>query len=94
VVNDKGLFRCYEASTGNVLCEKDLKGDYYSSPVLAGDKIYLFNKTGKGHVFKADRTLETLAENDLPHGAFATPVICNNRIYLRTLKTLYCLGER
>ena len=61
--------------------------------MLAGDSIYLFNKTGKAYVFKADSSLETLAENDLPYGVFATPVICNSRLYLRTLKTLYCLAE-
>ncbi len=93
VVNDQGLYRCYEAKTGRVLQEKKLEGGYYSSPVLAGDTIYLFNKTGKAYVFKADASLETLAENDLPHGVFATPAICGIRIYLRTLRTLYCLAE-
>jgi outer membrane protein assembly factor BamB len=92
VVNDKGLCRCYEAKTGTVLKEKQLEGGYYSSPVLVGNRIYLFNKTGKGYVLKADSSLDTLAENDLPHGVFATPAICDSRIYLRTLKILYCLA--
>ena len=94
VVNDQGLYRCYQAKTGEVLKEKKLKGGFYSSPVLAGDSIYLFNKTGKGYVSKASESLDILAENDLPHGVFATPVICDSRIYLRTLNTLYCLGEK
>ncbi len=94
VVNDQGLYRCYQAKTGEVLKEKKLKGGFYSSPVLAGGRIYLFNKTGKGYVLKADESLDMLAENDLPEGVFATPVICDSRIYLRTLKTLYCLEEK
>jgi outer membrane protein assembly factor BamB len=94
VVNDRGLYRCYQAKTGQVLSEKKLDGAYYSSPVLAGDKILLFNKTGKAYIFKADQSLDILAENNLPHGAFATPVVCHNRIYLRSLKTLYCLGRK
>lgn len=93
-VNDQGLYRCYQSKTGEVLHEKKLEGAYYSSPVLAGDKIYLFNKTGKATIFKADQSLEILAQNDLPHGVFATPVICHSRIYLRTLKTLYCLKQK
>jgi outer membrane protein assembly factor BamB len=93
MVNDKGLYRCYEAKTGKILSEEKLEGGFYSSPVLVGDKIYLFNKTGKGYVIRSGVGLELLAENTLPQGAFATPVICNSRIYLRTLKTLYCLGK-
>ncbi|MCP4451394.1 MAG: PQQ-binding-like beta-propeller repeat protein [Planctomycetes bacterium] len=94
MVNDQGLYRCYEASTGKVLNETKLEGGYYSSPVLAGDSIYLFNKTGKAYVFKADSSLRILAQNDLPHGVFATPVICGSRIFLRTLETLYCLAKK
>jgi outer membrane protein assembly factor BamB len=95
VVNDGGLYRCYDAKTGHVLSEKTLEGGFYSSPVLADGKIYLFNKTGKGYVSSASQGLDILAENDLPHGVFATPAICDSRIYLRTLNnTLYCLAEK
>lgn len=93
-VNDKGLFRCYEAADGSILWEEQLEGNFYSSPVLVGDRIYVFNRTGKGFVLKAGSKYELLAENVLTHGLFATPVICRERIFLRTLKTFYCLGER
>ena len=94
MVNDRGLYRCYQAETGRVLCETQLDGGFYSSPVLAGDTIYLFNKTGRGYVFRASESLDILAQNDLASGVFATPVICDSRIYLRTLKILYCLAEK
>ena len=92
-VNDKGLFRCYEAADGDILWEEQLDGKFYSSPVLVGERIYVFDRAGKGFVLKAGREFELLAENELEHGAFATPVICRGRILLRTLETLYCLGE-
>lgn len=92
-VNDKGLFRCYEASTGDVLWETQLEGGFYSSPVLVNDTLYVFNRTGKGFVLQAGRVYKLLAENTLAQGVSATPVICRSRIYLRTLKTLYCLAK-
>jgi outer membrane protein assembly factor BamB len=92
-VNDKGLFRCYEAATGDVLWEERLEGAFYSSPVLVNDTIYVFNRTGKGFVLQAGPSYKCLAQNTLGHGAFATPVICRGRIFLRTLRTLYCLGR-
>jgi outer membrane protein assembly factor BamB len=92
-VNDKGLMRCYDTGTGQVVWEHATKAPFYSSPVLVGDRVYLFDRKGKGHVVKTGRQFELLATNELPHGAFATPVILDNRIYLRTLKDFYCLTE-
>jgi len=93
-VNDEGLLRCYQADSGTVVWERDLDSKFYSSPVLVDDRIYVFDRTGKGFVFKAGREFAKLAENTLPHGAFASPVICNNRIHLRTLGSFYCLGKQ
>jgi len=92
-VSDTGLLRCYDAVLGDVLQERDLDAKFYSSPVGVGDRIYVFDREGKGYIFKAGRTIELVAENDLPDGVFATPVICGGRIYLRTLGDFYCLEK-
>ena len=92
-VSDEGIARCYDARSGDVLWEKDMDTKFYSSPVMVGDRLYVFDRTGNGFVLKAGRTYELIAQNKLPDGAFATPAICGNRIYLRTLKKIYCLGE-
>ena len=92
-VSDTGLLRCYEAATGQVVWEHALGAPFYSSPVLVGDRIYVFDRKGKGYVVKTGRQFELLATNELSAGAFATPVILGDRIYLRTLREFYCLGE-
>ena len=61
---------------------------------MVGDRIYVFDREGKGYVAKTGRQFELLAVNELAHGAFATPVILDSRIYLRTLADFYCLGEK
>lgn len=92
-VSDKsGLLRCYDAPTGKIVWSKDLDAPFYSSPVWAAGRIYLFDRKGKGYVFKAGRKLEPIAENTLPAGAFATPVILDGKIYIRTMTDIYCLG--
>jgi outer membrane protein assembly factor BamB len=88
-VSDKGLMRCYKADSGKVIWERHLHASVYSSPVLAGDRIYLFDRKGKGFVMQAGGTFKLLAENTLDDGVFATPVISGGRIYLRTLVYLY-----
>ena len=93
-VSDKGLMRSYDAASGEIVWEKDLGAKFYSSPVLVGERIFLFDRKGKGYVVRAGRRFELVAESTLPDGAFATPVICAGRIYLRTLGDFYCLGEK
>jgi len=91
-VADKGLMRCYDAKSGKVVWERHLHAPVYSSPVLVGERIYLFDRKGKGYVMQAGGTFKMLAENTLDKGAFATPVIVGERIYLRTLGDLYCIS--
>ncbi len=91
-VSDVGWMRCYDALSGDVVWEHDFDAPFYSSPVLAGERIYVFDQESRGYVLKAGRRFELLAENSLLYGVFATPVICGDRIYLRSLGDLYCLG--
>ena len=93
-VADKGLMRCYDAAGGEVVWERHLHAPVYSSPVLVGERIYLFDRKGKGFVMRAGGTFEMLAENTLDDGAFATPAIVGGRIYLRTLGDFYCISAK
>ena len=93
-VADKGLIRCYDANSGKVAWERHLQASFYSSPVLVGERIYLFDRKGKGFVIQVGGTFKLLAENTLDDGAFATPVIAGGRIYLRTLGDLYCIASK
>ena len=85
--------RCHDAATGEILGDHEIDALFYSSPVLAADRIYVFDREGTGYVFRVDKDLELIAKNTLAVGAFATPVILDNRIYLRTLDDFYCIGE-
>jgi len=93
-VADKGLMRCYDATSGKVAWERHLQTQFYSSPVLVGERIYLFDRKGKGFIIRAGGKFEMLAENTLDDGAFATPVIVGGRIYLRTLGDFYCIAVK
>ena len=92
-VNDQGLMRCYDAADGRVLWEQEFKEPFYSSPLLVGAHIFVFDRKGKGYVMPAGRTAGPVVVNELPSGVFATPVILESRMYLRTLGDFYCIGK-
>jgi len=101
-VMDAGVAVCWKSDTGEELWKERLGGDFFSSPVMVGDRVYASNVTGKTYVFEASPThFKILSENQLGDEAYASPVICGSRIYLRAAKKgetrqefLYCIGSK
>ncbi len=100
-VLDAGQAVCWKAETGEELWKEKVDRDFYSSPVMVGDRIYVTNLRGVTSVFEATpRHFKLLAQNALGDEAFASPSICGNRVYLRHAKkgdprqeALWCIGE-
>jgi outer membrane protein assembly factor BamB len=101
VANDKYLFvvtsygevACYNPKTGDKYWNHDFASPTYSSPILAGEKVYLLDKKGIMHIFKADKTFSLLAEPKIGESSFCTPAFAEGSIFIRTEKNLYCIGK-
>lgn len=92
VVSDDSIASCFDAATGKQLWQERLDGGFSSSPVLAGDHLFVTNEAGKTFVLKTGSKFEVTAQNDLGDGGFATPAVCGGQIFLRTGTSLYCIG--
>lgn len=102
-VNDSGIAVCWEAKTGRERWRSRLGGQFSSSPVLAGQWIYVSNERGTTFVIAANpEKFDLVAKNQLGDEVFATPAVCDNQLFLRAAspetgvrrETLYCLGEK
>jgi hypothetical protein len=70
------------------------KGVFYSSPVLAGNKLYLCREQGTFYVCEVSQTgMQILNQMEFDDYFVATPVLAQNRIILRGEKYLYCIGK-
>jgi len=72
-------------------------GQNYSSPVIAGGKIYYFTRAGDGIVLKLGSKFEQLARNRFgpESGQFsATPAISNGEMFVRSSKSLFCIAAK
>jgi outer membrane protein assembly factor BamB len=67
-------------------------GYYYSSPVAAGNKIFIASEEGVVAVLAAGDQLNVLARNKLDDRILATPAIIDGKIYLRTESHLYAFA--
>lgn len=88
-----GTVVCYDAQTGQKYWDKEMGTNVYASPVIAEGKVYLLDKSGTMHVFKADKEYTSLGESPIGEKSVCTPAFTNGHIYLRGEKNLYCIGK-
>lgn len=68
----------------------------YSSPVIAGDKLYYFKRNGEMYVMSADKELKQIAVNQVTEESeefSSTPAVSDGQIFVRSNKRLYCIED-
>ena len=93
MINDGGILTCIEARTGTIVWTARLNGNYSASPLIAGNRVYLFSEEGKTTVIDAGREYKVLAENFLDGGFMASPAVAGNALFLRAGGYLYRIEE-
>jgi outer membrane protein assembly factor BamB len=91
------LASCYDAKTGQALYQDerlDASGDYYSSAIAAGGRIYLASERGTMLVLAAGDILNVLARNDLGAPVMATPAVIDDTLYVRAGNHLYAFKRQ
>ena len=80
-------------SDGEIVWQQRLSqlGNAWATPVVANDKIYLFDQTGVGRIV-VDRgeMAEVIAEPDLQEGVLGSPAISQGRLIVRGVQNLFC----
>jgi outer membrane protein assembly factor BamB len=99
LVKDGGFATLYEAATGKILYEKQrlgVAGDFYMSPTLAGDRIYLASSAGTLLALDARATDKPVVLNKIDLGEYlvASPAFVGGKIYIRTKEKLFAFGTK
>lgn len=93
-----GFAQCLHLATGNLLWEERLPssgadGATWSSMTLAGDRLYVVNRSGDTIVLRASPVFEKLASNPVGELSNSTLALSDGQVFLRTHKALYGIGE-
>jgi outer membrane protein assembly factor BamB len=94
LLNDKGRIAFLNMKTGDEIWTADLppnRNKFYSSPVLAGDKLYCVREDGMMFVGRvSDKGFELLADhNDMGGRIIASPVPIRGGLLVRSDEYLY-----
>ena len=93
-VHSGGLITCLELKTGKKVWDHNLDGEFYGSPGLAADKLYLVARNGTVFILKAGRQFEEIGKATLGEPSDGSPVFAGDRILIRGIKSLYCIGNK
>jgi len=90
-----GLLTCVDAATGAAHYETArIPGVArpYASPVAAGGRVYLTDRSGRITVIEDGPVLNVLAENDVGEGVDATPAPAGDSLFVRGERHLFRFG--
>ncbi len=94
-----GFAQCLDLQTGRTLWDERLTGTgannaSWSSPLLAGDRLYIPNQNADVFVLRAGPRFGCLATNSVGGAAMnASLAAAHNALFLRTERHLWCLAE-
>ncbi len=97
-VSMMGIAMCLELQSGRSVWEERLNGrgarnSSWSSPILAGDRLYVPNQSAEVFVLRAGPKFECLATNSIGGEPMnASLAIADRAIYLRTHRQLWCVS--
>ena len=96
LVSDGGILTALDGRAGEVIYEggrMPLPSRFFSSPVVAGERIYLTSEDGDTHVIRPGPQFEVLATNSVDEPVMASPAVVDGTIYLRGTEHLYAIAE-
>jgi len=88
-----GDVACYDALKGDTLWTHYFMEQYYASPIIADDKVYLLDRGGTTNIIKASNTFELISVSPLGEPVDCTPAFSDKNIYIRGIYNLYCISQ-
>ncbi|MDD4872226.1 MAG: PQQ-binding-like beta-propeller repeat protein [Kiritimatiellae bacterium] len=89
-----GTLTCIEVASGKIIWDKSLDGEFYASPGLAGDRLYLVTRNGEVFIVRAGRKYEEIGKTSLGEPSDCSPAFVDGRIIMRGATNLFCIGNK
>lgn len=88
-----GVLACFDANSGSKYWEKEYGQGFYSSPVIADNKLYIFDMGGTAHIFELKKEAVLIGEPSIGERVVTTPAFVDGWMYVRGEKNIYAIGK-
>jgi len=89
-----GDVACYNAQKGDTVWTHYFMEQFYASPVIADDMVFLLDRSGTTHIVRASDTFELVSVSSLGEPVDCTPAFSDKMIYIRGRDNLYCIANQ
>jgi outer membrane protein assembly factor BamB len=87
-----GDVACYDAIKGDTLWTRYFMDQFYASPVIADEKVFLLDRSGTMHIVKAGPEFQLIAESPIGEPSDCTPAFSDKNIYIRGRNNVFCIS--
>jgi len=88
-----GYVTCLNTADGKEAWSQDFDPEFWASPTLAGDRVYLLGEDGTMWVFRLAKPYKLESTGKVGQTCHATPAFADGLIYIRGKKDLFCIGK-
>jgi outer membrane protein assembly factor BamB len=93
--SDVGTVTCVKAAAGEQVWQEKLKTklEFFSSPIITGNKLYNISKKGEVICLSAGDKFKELGRSPLGDLCYATPAVVGNSLIIRTASHMMSVGK-
>jgi len=94
LVDDTGSLTCRDARSGEMKWREKIPGNFSSSPILIGNKLYLATEDGVVYVAEVSpQGSKIVFELEMEERIFASPAAVDNALFIRSEEHLWKIGK-
>jgi outer membrane protein assembly factor BamB len=87
---NRGVVASFNAETGEPVSKLRVGGNYWSTPVIAGEHMYMFSQDGTGYVVQLGEEMEVVHKHDFGDEVMlGSPAISKGAMYIRSDKSIW-----
>jgi len=92
VADFSGLVHCLDATTGKPYWTHDMLAACWSSPLIAGEHIYISDEDGEVTILKLSKEKEEVGAINMGNSVYSTPIVANGLLYISNKSYLFAIG--
>lgn len=94
LVDDTGSLTCRDGKSGELKWREKIPGNFSSSPVMIGNKLYLATEDGVAYVAEVSpKGGKIVFELEMEERIFASPAVIDGALFLRSEEHLWKIGD-
>ena len=94
LVDDTGSLTCRDGKSGELKWREKIPGNFSSSPVMIGNKLYLATEDGVAYVAEVSpEGGKIVFELEMEERIFASPAVIDGALFLRSEEHLWKIGD-